>query len=52
VGREFGYENNMKDWFAALYQILLGQETGPRMGSFIALYGVKNFINMVDTKIN
>jgi lysyl-tRNA synthetase class 1 len=27
-------------WFAALYQILLGQERGPRFGSFVALYGV------------
>jgi lysyl-tRNA synthetase class 1 len=27
-------------WFAMLYQILLGQERGPRFGSFIALYGV------------
>jgi lysyl-tRNA synthetase class 1 len=27
-------------WFATLYQILLGQERGPRFGSFVALYGV------------
>jgi lysyl-tRNA synthetase class 1 len=30
----------LKDWFAALYATLLGQNEGPRMGSFIALYGV------------
>ncbi|GAB6052640.1 lysine--tRNA ligase [Magnetospira thiophila] len=30
---------DLKDWFKALYQILLGQDQGPRMGSFIALYG-------------
>jgi lysyl-tRNA synthetase class 1 len=29
-----------QSWFATLYQILLGQERGPRFGSFIALYGV------------
>lgn len=29
----------LKDWFRALYQMLLGQDEGPRMGSFIALYG-------------
>ena len=28
------------DWFNALYRVLLGQERGPRLGSFIALYGV------------
>ncbi|MBA5779192.1 lysine--tRNA ligase [Stappia sp. F7233] len=27
-------------WFAALYQLLLGQERGPRFGSFVALYGI------------
>ncbi|MBC8337150.1 MAG: lysine--tRNA ligase [Alphaproteobacteria bacterium] len=30
----------LKDWFRALYEILLGQSQGPRMGSFIALYGI------------
>ena len=27
-------------WFATLYQILLGQERGPRFGSFVAIYGI------------
>ncbi|CAA9310540.1 MAG: Lysyl-tRNA synthetase (class I), partial [uncultured Microvirga sp.] len=27
-------------WFSAIYQVLLGQERGPRFGSFVALYGV------------
>ena len=39
VGRDHGFEP-MKDWFAALYQVLLGAEQGPRFGGFIALYGV------------
>jgi lysyl-tRNA synthetase class 1 len=30
------------EWFNALYQVLLGQEKGPRLGSFVALYGVSN----------
>ncbi len=28
-------------WFSAIYQVLLGEERGPRFGSFIALYGVE-----------
>ncbi len=36
-----GFES-LRDWFRALYEILLGSEQGPRMGSFIALYGVVN----------
>src|SRR5580700_7092516 len=36
------------DWFNLLYQVLLGQEKGPRFGSFVAAYGVKNTIDMID----
>jgi lysyl-tRNA synthetase class 1 len=41
VGKEGGFEN-LRDWFKALYETLLGAEQGPRMGSFIALYGMEN----------
>jgi lysyl-tRNA synthetase, class I len=33
---------SLRDWFKALYETLLGSEQGPRMGSFIALYGIDN----------
>jgi len=36
------------DWFNMLYQVLLGQEKGPRFGSFVAVYGVANAVNMID----
>jgi lysyl-tRNA synthetase class 1 len=36
------------DWFNMLYQVLLGQEKGPRFGSFVAAYGVQNTIDMID----
>lgn len=39
TGKAHGFEN-LRDWFKALYEILLGQSQGPRMGTFIALYGV------------
>lgn len=39
VGKDNGYEN-LREWFQALYQILLGQDQGPRFGSFVALYGI------------
>jgi lysyl-tRNA synthetase, class I len=41
IGNEGGFEN-LRDWFKALYETLLGSSAGPRMGSFIALYGVEN----------
>lgn len=40
TGKAHEFEN-LKDWFKALYEILLGQSQGPRMGSFIALYGIE-----------
>ena len=36
------------DWFNMLYQVLLGQEKGPRFGSFVAAYGINNTIDMID----
>jgi len=39
IGKRHEFEN-LRDWFKALYEILLGQSEGPRMGSFIALYGI------------
>ena len=36
------------DWFNMLYQVLLGQEKGPRFGSFVAAYGLQNTIGMID----
>jgi lysyl-tRNA synthetase class 1 len=39
VGKKH-YGDDLKSWFKALYETLLGQSTGPRMGSFVALYGI------------
>ncbi|MBN9595650.1 MAG: lysine--tRNA ligase [Afipia sp.] len=39
------------DWFNMLYQVLLGQEKGPRFGSFVAVYGVSNAIAMIDAAL-
>jgi len=41
VGKAAEFDN-LRDWFRALYETLLGTSQGPRMGSFIALYGVAN----------
>ena len=39
IGKTGGFET-LRDWFKALYETLLGSSAGPRMGSFIALYGI------------
>jgi lysyl-tRNA synthetase class 1 len=38
-------------WFNALYQILLGEERGPRFGSFAAIYGVANTIGLIEAAL-
>ena len=46
TGKAQGYEN-LRDWFKALYEILFGEEQGPRLGSFIALYGLEESKEML-----
>ena len=47
VGKEHGFEP-LRDWFKALYEVLLGASQGPRFGGFIALYGVSETIALID----
>jgi lysyl-tRNA synthetase class 1 len=51
AGKAAEFEN-LRDWFKALYECLLGQSQGPRMGGFFALYGLKNSIDMLDKVLN
>ncbi len=39
IGKSHEFEP-LRDWFKALYEVLLGQSQGPRFGNFVALYGV------------
>ena len=41
IGKHHPFET-LRHWFQALYETLLGSSQGPRMGSFIALYGIDN----------
>lgn len=47
VGRSNGFEEP-KAWFRSLYETLLGQSRGPRMGSFIALYGIPETVRLIE----
>ncbi|MEZ7982561.1 MAG: lysine--tRNA ligase [Paracoccaceae bacterium] len=38
----------LRDWFKAIYEVLLGASQGPRFGGFIALYGVNETIALID----
>jgi lysyl-tRNA synthetase class 1 len=42
AGKSNGYtKENLRGWFQAIYEVLLGESQGPRFGSFIKLYGLK-----------
>ncbi len=45
VGKRHDFAN-LRDWFGVLYEVLFGQTQGPRMGSFVALYGLANFVEL------
>ena len=47
VGKAHGFEP-LRDWFKALYEVLLGASQGPRFGGFIALYGVAESIALIE----
>ncbi len=41
----------LRDWFKALYEVLLGASQGPRFGGFIALYGVAETVELIDAAL-
>ncbi len=47
VGKNHGFEN-LRDWFKALYEVLLGASQGPRFGSFAALYGAPETVQLIE----
>jgi len=51
VGKAHGFEP-LRAWFAALYEVLLGQTQGPRFGSFAALFGCTQTAAMIRSALN
>ena len=52
VGKENGYKENLRDWFKLIYEVVFGDENGPRMGFFISFFGVKETQQLIKDKIN
>ena len=46
AGKDAGFEQ-LRDWFQALYEVLLGQSQGPRFGGFAAIYGLPRTIHLI-----
>ena len=51
VGKENGYEKNLRDWFKLIYEVFFGEENGPRIGFFISFFGLNETIKLINTKI-
>jgi lysyl-tRNA synthetase class 1 len=47
VGKRHGFAADLRAWFKVLYEVLFGTEQGPRMGSFIAIYGIAETITLL-----
>jgi lysyl-tRNA synthetase class 1 len=46
VGKRHAFAE-LRAWFGCLYQVLLGQQEGPRFGGFVALYGIPETISLI-----
>jgi lysyl-tRNA synthetase class 1 len=51
VGKAAGFEP-LRTWFSALYEVLLGQPTGPRFGSFVAIFGVERSVALIEKALS
>ena len=51
TGKENGYKENLRDWFKLIYQVVFGDENGPRMGFFISFFGVNETKELIIKKI-
>ena len=51
TGKENGYTENLRDWFKLIYEVVFGDENGPRMGFFISFFGVKETKDLILNKI-
>ena len=51
VGKDNGYKENLREWFKAIYEIIFGDQDGPRMGFFISFFGVKETIELINKSI-
>ncbi len=51
TGKENGYSENLRDWFKLIYEVVFGDENGPRMGFFISFFGIKETKDLIKNKI-
>ena len=50
IGKDHDFEN-LREWFKLIYQVLFGKTDGPRFGTFIAIYGIKETIQLIKERL-
>ena len=48
VGKDNGYQDNLREWFKVIYEIIFGDVDGPRMGFFISFFGIEETIKLIN----
>ena len=51
TGKDNGYSENLRDWFKLIYEVVFGDQNGPRIGFFISFFGVKETKDLILSKI-
>jgi len=52
VGKKSLYKENIRDFFKLIYEVVFGQDNGPRLGSFIKIYTKVKTIELINSKLN
>ncbi len=51
AGKENGYDDKLRDWFKLIYEVVFGDENGPRMGFFISFFGVNETKELITSRL-
>lgn len=51
VGKRYFEKSELRSWFGCLYEVLLGQNEGPRFGIFASLFGLKETVELIRTAL-
>ena len=52
LAKKLPYKENIKDFFKLIYEVVFGQENGPRLGSFIKIFTKDKTIELINSKLN
>ena len=50
--KKMDMRKTLRDWFKLIYEVVFGEENGPRMGYFVSFFGLKETIELMKDKIS